>query len=72
MPPVVVDGEHDPGRTRTAGDHVASLGDLPDDIVAAVLADVAANADRPGDLLSVFMTLALPFFLLLLETACYV
>ncbi|KAK1610668.1 hypothetical protein QYE76_034341 [Lolium multiflorum] len=53
MPPVVVDGEHETGRTRPAGDHVVSLGDLPDDIVAAVLVDVAAAADRPGDLLSV-------------------
>jgi hypothetical protein len=61
MPPVVVDGEHETGRTRPAGDHVLSLGDLPDDIVAAVLVDVAAAADRPGDLLSIFMTLAYLF-----------
>jgi hypothetical protein len=38
------------------------MGDLPDDIVAAVLVDVAAAADRPGDLLSVFMTLAYLFY----------
>jgi hypothetical protein len=63
MPPVVVDGEHETGRTRPAGDHVVSMGDLPDDIVAAVLVDVAAAADRPGDLLSVFMTLAYLFLL---------
>jgi hypothetical protein len=56
MPPAVEDEEHHPSPTKSARALVASLGDLPDEMISAVLAAAAASADSPADLLFAIMT----------------